>query len=79
MSIAENIAKLRAEINRAAELSGRAGEDISLVAATKTQDADTVRAAIAAGVDACGENRVQELTQKRAVGAYEGAPLHFIG
>ena len=34
--------------------------------------ADAVREAIAAGVDCCGENRVQELTQKMAEGAYTG-------
>ena len=42
-------------------------------------DADAVRQAIAAGVDCCGENRVQELTAKLAENAYEGAPVHFIG
>jgi len=30
-------------------------------------------------VDVCGENRVQELTQKQSENAYEGAPVHFIG
>ena len=38
-----------------------------------------MREAIAAGVDICGENRVQELTEKFEQGAYEGCPLHFIG
>ena len=42
-------------------------------------DADRVRQAIAAGVDCCGENRVQELTQKLSENAYAGAPIHFIG
>jgi len=79
MSIADHIARLRAEIDSAAGQSGRAGADITLVAATKTQCADSVRAAVAAGVDACGENRVQELTEKLDAGAYSGAPLHFIG
>jgi pyridoxal phosphate enzyme (YggS family) len=50
-----------------------------LVAATKTQGSNEVREAILAGVDACGENRVQEFAEKRAEGAYAGAPLHFIG
>ncbi|MCL2843330.1 MAG: YggS family pyridoxal phosphate-dependent enzyme [Oscillospiraceae bacterium] len=79
MSIQDNIARLRDVIHEAAVKSGRMGSDITLVAATKTQDADTVRAAVAAGVDACGENRVQELTQKQAAEAYTGAPVHFIG
>ena len=38
-----------------------------------------MREAVAAGIDACGENRVQEMTEKLAQGAYTGAPLHFIG
>ena len=42
-------------------------------------DAEAVRAAIAAGVDCCGENRVQELVSKMAENAYAGAPVHFIG
>jgi pyridoxal phosphate enzyme (YggS family) len=42
-------------------------------------NADAIRQAIIAGVDCCGENRVQELTQKLSENAYEGAPIHFIG
>ena len=42
-------------------------------------DAAACRAAIAAGIDALGENRVQEMTAKLAENAYDGAPLHFIG
>ena len=34
---------------------------------------------LTAGLTACGENRVQELLEKNAQGAYEGAELHFIG
>ena len=30
-------------------------------------------------VDICGENRVQEMLEKNALGAYDGVPLHFIG
>ena len=79
MSIAENIAKIRAEMNAAAIAAGRDPSQILLCAATKMNDADRVRQAIAAGVDLCGENRVQELTQKLSENAYEGAPIHFIG
>ena len=79
MSIAENVARIRAEMNAAAIAAGRDPKDILLCAATKMNDADAVRQAIAAGVDCCGENRVQELTAKLAENAYEGAPVHFIG
>ena len=79
MSIAENIARIREQMKQAAITAGRNPEDILLCAATKMNDADAVRQAIAAGVDVCGENRVQELTQKMSEHAYDGAPVHFIG
>ena len=79
MSIAENVALVRRTIVEAAVAAGRDPGDIRLVAATKMNDAGRVREAIAAGVDICGENRVQEMLEKNAQGAYEGAPLHFIG
>ena len=79
MSIAENVARIRAEIEAAAMSCGRDPKSIQLCAATKMNDADAVRQAIAAGVDCCGENRVQELTQKLGENAYEGVPVHFIG
>ena len=79
MSIAENIAAIRAQIDRAAIAAGRNPKEILLCAATKMNGADAVRQAVAAGVDCCGENRVQELTQKLSEDAYVGAPVHFIG
>ena len=79
MSIAENVAQVRARIAQAALAAGRRPEEIKLCAATKMNDAAAVREAIAAGVDCCGENRVQELVRKREEDAYRGAPLHFIG
>ena len=79
MSIADNVARIRAEMEAAAIACGRDPKTIQLCAATKMNDADAVHRAIAAGVDCCGENRVQELTAKLAENAYEGAPVHFIG
>lgn len=79
MTITENVARVREEMAAAARQAGRDPKDIKLVAATKMNDAARVREAIAAGVDVCGENRVQEMLEKRAQGAYAGAPLHFIG
>ena len=79
MSIAENIVRIRAQMESAAVKAGRDPKEIKLCAATKMNDADAVRQAIAAGVDCCGENRVQELVQKGKENAYEGAPVHFIG
>ena len=79
MSIAENIAHVRAEMEQAAREAGRDPSEITLVGASKMNDAAACREAVAAGIDALGENRVQEMTQKLAEHAYDGAPLHFIG
>ena len=67
MSIAENIAAVRQQMDQAARETGRTGADIILVGASKMNDAAACQEAIAAGIDALGEN------------AYEGRPLHFIG
>lgn len=79
MSIQENIARIRREIDAAARETGRTGADITLVGASKMNDAAACQEAIAAGIDVLGENRVQEMTAKLAQHAYDGAPLHFIG
>ena len=77
--IGKNVEHVKAEIAQAAGAAGRDPAEILLVAATKMNNAAAVRAAIRAGVDICGENRVQEMLEKNAQGAYEGTPLHFIG
>ena len=77
--IAEKVQEIRRRMAQAALAAGRRPEEILLCAATKMNDAERVRQAVAAGVDCCGENRVQELVQKSAEHAYDGAPVHFIG
>ena len=79
IDIAENIKRVRDAISEAALKSGRSCADITLTAAAKTRSSDMIKRAIDAGVDAVGENRVQEMLEKHAEGAYNGAPLHFIG
>ena len=79
MSIAENVAVIRAKMDAAAYSCGRDPKEILLCAATKMNDAEAVREALRSGVDLCGENRVQELVQKQKEHAYDGAPVHFIG
>ena len=79
MSIESNVAEIRKNIYNAAIAAGRNPDEILLCAATKMNDADAVKRAIAAGVDCCGENKVQELTAKLKENAYAGAPVHFIG
>ena len=79
MTIAENIARIRANMAAAAREAGRDPKEILLVGASKMNDAAACREAVAAGIDALGENRVQEMVQKLERHAYDGAPLHFIG
>ncbi len=79
MSITENVQKIKKQMKCAAIAAGRDPAEIILCAATKMNGAEAVREAIRAGVTVCGENRVQELTQKLAENAYEGADVHFIG
>lgn len=79
MSISDNISSVRERIAAACAAAGRDSSEITLVAATKMNDAARVREAVAAGITVCGENRVQELLEKNAQNAYEGAQKHFIG
>ncbi len=79
MTIADNVKRIREDIAKAAEKAGRDPKDILLVAASKMNPAKRVQEAIRAGVDAVGENKVQEMLQKNDQDAYKGAPLHFIG
>ena len=78
-SIEENIRNIRSRMAAAAERAGRDVGEVMLVGASKMNDAAACQAAIRAGIDALGENRVQEMTAKLQEHAYDGAPLHFIG
>jgi pyridoxal phosphate enzyme (YggS family) len=74
--IAANLASVRSRIAQAAQAAGRDPADITLVAVSKTYGSDAVGAALAAGADIFGENRVQEAAQKFPL---PGARLHIIG
>lgn len=75
----ERIAAIREKMTAAAKKAGRQPQDILLCAASKMQDAETVRAASLLNLDLFGENRVQELLQKLEQSAYGDKPVHFIG
>lgn len=76
-TLAENINRVRQNIARAAAVSGRSIDDITIVAVSKTTDADTVNKAIELGLTDFGENRVQEL--KKKISAVPNARWHMIG
>jgi PLP dependent protein len=79
--IAGNLARVRERIDAAARAAGRPPESIRLLAVSKKMSADDVRAALAAGQRAFGENYAQELRDKSALLEGDPAPpeWHFIG
>lgn len=79
MEMKDRIAVVRDKIEKAAVSCGRRAEDITLVAASKQNGADAVCLAKSCGISVFGENRVQELLEKKAQGAYDGAEIRLIG
>jgi PLP dependent protein len=78
--IADNLAQVRSRIDTAARRAGRNPAEITLVAVSKTFDADHVRAAWEAGQRDFGENKVQEAERKiAATTSLAGARWHLIG
>ena len=80
MSIAANLADVRARLAEAARLAGRR-DTPELIAVSKTHDAAAITAAIAAGQMIFGENRVQEAQAKFPAlkAAHTQVRLHLIG
>ena len=78
-SIAENLARCKEEIANAALCVGRDPGEIELMAVTKTQTAQIVNQAIAAGVTLLGENRAQELLGRYDEYLKDDVRIHFIG
>ena len=64
-TIRENVLRIQERISNARQKSSRAG-DVTLIAVSKTQPAESIRAAYEAGIRHFGENRVQEWEGKRA-------------
>ena len=73
----ENYPVIKQNIKAAAESIGKKAEDIVLLAATKTVDAETINHAIKSGIEYIGENRVQEFLSKKE--DYAPCHKHFIG
>jgi hypothetical protein len=78
VDVAANLKAVQERIARAARAAGREPSEILLLAVSKTVDVERIRQAIAAGVPALGENRVQEAREK--IGALgRPVPWHLIG
>ncbi|ELV2794467.1 YggS family pyridoxal phosphate-dependent enzyme [Enterobacter ludwigii] len=80
--IAHNLAQVRDKISAAAIRCGRASEEITLLAVSKTKPASAIADAIEAGQHAFGENYVQEGVDKIRFFQEQGKTdlqWHFIG
>lgn len=76
--IRAGLTRVRERIAAAAERAGRRADDVLLIAVSKTVEVERIREAVAAGVPALGENRVQEAKAKVAV-LGRPVPWHLIG
>ncbi|EZP49219.1 YggS family pyridoxal phosphate-dependent enzyme [Sphingomonas sp. RIT328] len=73
--------QVAAGIAHAARIAGRRADAVTLIAVSKTHDAETIRPLLAAGQRVFGENRVQEAAAKWPAlrEAYPDVALHLIG
>lgn len=75
--IKQNIIEIQQKIDRAARTRGLAGQDITLIAVSKTVDIDKAQIVYDLGIKDFGENRTQELNRK--LEAIPQANWHMIG
>ncbi|HET6367124.1 MAG TPA: YggS family pyridoxal phosphate-dependent enzyme [Pseudomonadales bacterium] len=78
VDIKANLEAVQESIARACRSAGRAPGEVLLIAVSKTVDVERIRAAVAAGATALGENRVQEAKDKVAA-LGRPVPWHLIG
>lgn len=79
MDVRENIDKVRERLEQACHMSGRAAEDVRLMAVTKYVDEERMGQAVDAGLTLLGENHAQEVREKLNFYKQRGAEVHFIG
>ncbi len=78
-NIEKNLHRIKSQIAEAAIAAGRAPEDITLLAVSKTKPAADILAAYQCGQLDFGENYLQEAEQKIQALAGKGIQWHFIG
>ena len=78
-TLAERLARVRTRIAAAAERSGRAAGEVTLIAISKTHPAALVSDLIELGATDVGENRVQEAEEKIAEVGREKVRWHLVG
>ncbi len=80
MSVAENIARIRERVARAAGRAGVSADSVTLMAVSKTVEPERIRQAYEAGLRVFGENRVQEFSEKApALASLADTRWHLIG
>jgi len=80
LSIAERIATIKSDIDDMLFRSGQTKRQVQIVAVTKTRSVEEMIEAARAGVDAIGENRVQEALDKYAKWPEDvRVPWHMVG
>ena len=77
--VTASLPEIQDRISRAAGRSGRAPDEVTLVAVTKAHPIEAVRAALSHGLFDLGENRTEELEWKRASVEDGRAQWHMIG
>jgi PLP dependent protein len=78
LDIRANLGRVQEAVARACARAGRSPDHVLLIAVSKTVDVERIRLAVAAGVAALGENRVQEAREKIEV-LGRPVPWHLIG
>jgi hypothetical protein len=78
VNIKQNLRRIKEQVALAARRVGRNPEAIKLIAVTKTVSEEQIRQAVAAGITAVGENRVQEMLTKQPL-LPPGLEWHLIG
>ena len=81
LDISEAFTRIKTKINEAAYNCSRSAEQITLIAVSKQQQEERVKASLAAGHRVFGENRVQEAQKRWAdqKNFYPDLSLHLIG
>ena len=81
MSISSHLAEVQQAIAECEKEAGREDGSVTLIAVSKTFDADVIEKALKAGQRVFGENKVQEAKAKwpQLRESYETVELHLIG
>ncbi|MEE8133950.1 MAG: YggS family pyridoxal phosphate-dependent enzyme, partial [Gemmatimonadales bacterium] len=77
--VTASLPEIQDRVSDAAGRSGRASDEVTLVAVTKAHPIEAVQAALSHGLFDLGENRTEELARKRATVEDGRARWHMIG